>query len=836
MSSSLTEGILLLSLFSEHKAALENFEPTPEEIEAEFQKLKAEQEAKKAKKEKEKKKAEKNLLRDEDGNVLLDENGQPLTMDDPELLAALLEEEDDEEMKAYIAKQKKKSKKKKKTKKVKREEVDPSYEEDINPDNFMDEDGFGWKKKDANKKLFKPKSAGEALQSMPETEEEKTLRLAREAGEEIAPADVPVPEDDFGPTLPETGIPARAETGAIPGGSKLKPIEDDDVIEARLRQKALEKAIQDRLDKRLMRQKRIEVRLASWIGKQQSLKNEAKQIAEERLQRAQEITEAMAPGVAKENEAIMKNRNQIVAEVRDRLREEVSNEVRREIEEEENRKMRRNEKAPEAPKVPAAVMDAIQMSDAWEQFWRRYKAQLQDWSHWDEEQEEYHKQAAGWYFTQGFIQSQVVNNAPKAPDEDPSNVYDPNAEAEVDPNKVEAATTSSAPVKATSDGVIPPPAPKHSVEEEERLEKLEKKKTKKLQKYDELLKDPIFDPNQKPKYMPWGARDGEVRVQPGYVPAGIAEAPQGATFAPKSAIEDKEKVKLDRMKKMLAIVRGPEKMKSATYGTSYLPTQDDALQFIKLERFRRDRHRMRSSDQDSETDTEDEDEKEPRQRGARSLPYMPKMQYGGTEDITTTTTMDTSQATNVNQPGEMINPAGEALQVSSSDSSDSETEEQKERRLKMAAKFNPAHIYGESTVQKPAAPASEDPNQPGPSSSGHATGQKKVEIRRFDGRTETTMVSEGGAGDSEAFSFDFLGGEDHTKTKPKKLYDRSSKVPKYLPQDDAQKGPGFHKEGPLKGLPKHWKQEQGLRQRPREDRKPQFVEVFILFVVCKWGQ
>ena len=187
-------------------------------------------------------------------------------MDDPELLAALLEEEDDEEMKAYIAKQKKKSKKKKKTKKVKREEVDPSYEEDINPDNFMDEDGFGWKKKDANKKLFQPKSGSEALQSMPETEEEKSRRLAREAGEEIAPADVPVPEDDFGPTLPETGIPARAETGAIPGGSKLKPIEDDDVIEARLRQKALEKAIQDRLDKRLMRQKRIEVRLASWIG------------------------------------------------------------------------------------------------------------------------------------------------------------------------------------------------------------------------------------------------------------------------------------------------------------------------------------------------------------------------------------------------------------------------------------------------------------------------------------------------------------------------------------------------------------------------------------------
>merc|ERR1712183_113464 len=136
---------------------------------------------------------------------------------------------------------KKKSKKKKKGRKIKKEDVDPSYEEELNPDNFMDEDGFGWQKKDANKKIFKPKSVTEALDAMPETEEEKSRRLAREAGEEIAPADVPVGEDDFGPTLPESGIPERAQTGAIPGGSKLKPIEDDDVIEARLRQKALEK-------------------------------------------------------------------------------------------------------------------------------------------------------------------------------------------------------------------------------------------------------------------------------------------------------------------------------------------------------------------------------------------------------------------------------------------------------------------------------------------------------------------------------------------------------------------------------------------------------------------
>jgi hypothetical protein len=36
--------------------------------------------------------------------------------------------------------------------------------------------------------------------------------------------------------------------------------------------------------------------------------------------------------------------------------------------------------------------------------------------------EDYHKQAAGWYFTQGFIQSQVANTVPAAPDEDPENM------------------------------------------------------------------------------------------------------------------------------------------------------------------------------------------------------------------------------------------------------------------------------------------------------------------------------------------------------------------------------------------------------------------------------
>ena len=51
------------------------------------------------------------------------------------------------------------------------------------------------------------------------------------------------------------------------------------------------------------------------------------------------------------------------------------------------------------------------------------------------------------------------------------------------------------------------------------------------------------------------------------------------------------------------------------------------------------------------------------------------------------------------QPGEMVTPAGETIDASSSsDSSDSETDEQKDRRLKMAAKFNPALIYGAETI------------------------------------------------------------------------------------------------------------------------------------------
>merc|ERR1712150_305991 len=58
-----------------------NLEPTEEEIEAEFQKLKAEQVAKKKRKEKEKRRQERNLLRDEEGNLMLDENGQPMTLD-----------------------------------------------------------------------------------------------------------------------------------------------------------------------------------------------------------------------------------------------------------------------------------------------------------------------------------------------------------------------------------------------------------------------------------------------------------------------------------------------------------------------------------------------------------------------------------------------------------------------------------------------------------------------------------------------------------------------------------------------------------------------------------
>ena len=68
----------------------------------------------------------------------------------------------------------------------------------------------------------------------------------------------------------------------------------------------------------------------------------------------------------------------------------------------------------------------------------KIKSQLQNWSHWDEEQEEYHKQAAGWYFTQGFIQSQVQSNVPAAPSDDPNNVVDdPDAHAAENVNETE---------------------------------------------------------------------------------------------------------------------------------------------------------------------------------------------------------------------------------------------------------------------------------------------------------------------------------------------------------------------------------------------------------------
>ena len=198
------------------------------------------------------------------------------------------------------------------------------------------------------------------------------------------------------------------------------------------------------------------------------------------------------------------------------------------------------------------------------------------------------------------------------------------------------------------------------------------------------------------------------------------------------------------------------------------------------------------------------------------------MQYGGSETLTQTSTQaDQMAATDVNQPGEMVNPAGETIEASSSsDSSDSETEEQKERRLKMAAKFNPANIYGADTVVEPAAKSE----------------PKKVQIRRFDGRTDTTVAEVA----EDGFGFDFLGGADKTPnvtmtegagpsgaskqvTKKAKLYDRSKYVPDHLPQEPQ--GPGIHKEGPLKGISKMWKQEQGLRQRPRESAQQQFVEV-----------
>ena len=499
-----------------------------------------------------------------------------MRMDDPAILAELIQAEEDPEMKKYLKKQLKKTMKKEKVKKSKKKknakDVSMMDFEHFPDEAFVEGDDFGWEKKDAEKKLFKVGENGTA--NIPETEEESLLREAREAGEQVKPSDAPVGDDgDFGPTLPDSGIAPRPDTGAIPGGSKLKPVLDDEVIEARLRQKALEKAIQERLDKRLMRQKRIEVRLAGWIGKQKALKNEAKMIAEERLLRAQEITAALAPEIAAQNEEQMKNRNQIVEEVREKLRQEISAEVRAEIQDEENRKKRASEKAPEAPKVPAAVMDAIQMSDAWEQFWRRYKTQLVDWKHWDDEMEEYHKQAAGWYFTQGFIQSQVQNNVPAAPDEDPDNMASDDEVKQMD-------TSAPPPPSAEdddqhvedADGDAPPPPPSHAPEdeeadadeEEEGLDRFQKKirkkkKLTKLERYDMLLKDAIFDPEQnKPKLQPWGAKDGDVRSMPGQM-SSIPLAPEGAQFVPKaSAMDASEKAKLDRMKRMLAVVRGPQ--------------------------------------------------------------------------------------------------------------------------------------------------------------------------------------------------------------------------------------------------------------------------------------
>lgn len=409
---------------------------------------------------------------------MMDDEGASMRLDDPALLLELLETEEDPEMKKYLKKQLKKNKQK--SKKMKKEKVDVTYDK-FNELAFAEDDGFGWKSKDVAKKMYQPKplrpaddiTADDESAYIQETEEEQRLRIAREAGEEIKPSDAPVGDDDFGPTLPDTGIAPRPDTGAIPGGSKLKPVLDDEVIEARLRQKALEKAIQERLDKRLMRQKRIEVRLAGWIGKQRALKGEAKMLAEERLLRAQEITAAMTPAIEAQNESTIKNRNQIVQEVREKLRQEISMEVRREIEDEENRKKRSTEKAPEAPKVPAAVMDAIQMSDAWEQFWRRYKSQLVDWKHWNEEMEDYHKQAAGWYFTQGFIQSQVSNNVPAAPEEGQEGVPEESEDApmEVDPTEPPPPSSqlSSKPKLVTDeDGLdTPPPAPDHAPEDEE---------------------------------------------------------------------------------------------------------------------------------------------------------------------------------------------------------------------------------------------------------------------------------------------------------------------------------------------------------------------------------
>ena len=71
-----------------------------------------------------------------------------------ETLNPILGDEDieDDEMRAYLEKKKKKSKKKK----IKKEKKDPKYDE-FDPSQFADAGGdFGWAKKDANQKQFKP--------------------------------------------------------------------------------------------------------------------------------------------------------------------------------------------------------------------------------------------------------------------------------------------------------------------------------------------------------------------------------------------------------------------------------------------------------------------------------------------------------------------------------------------------------------------------------------------------------------------------------------------------------------------------------------------------------
>jgi len=785
---------------------LRNYEPTEEEIAAEFEQLKAEKERKKKKKIKKKKEEQIfDLGVDE-------ETGEALRMDDPELLRELIDQEEDPTMKKHLQKLLKKSKKKK----IKKEKVEKDAVGEFDDRAFHDSGDFGWSQKEVAKKLYVP-SANDKVDAMDTSEMT-----------EASPVVIPGTED-FGPVLPETGIAPRPEAGAIPGGSKLKPVLDDEEVELRLRQKAMEKAIQERLDKRMMRAKKIEVKMAKWISTQRSLKDEAKQLTEDRMKRAEVINEIIAPGVAKRNEEEVANRKDIVNQIRERLRKEITDEVRKEIEDEEDRIQRKFEKAPEAPKVSAAVMDAIQMSDAWESFWRRYKSQLQDWKQWSDEQEEYHKQAAGWYFTQGFIQSQVANNVPAAPDEDPNNIVDPDAEQA---GPLLPGQTSVEEEKPREDPDEPPPPPSHKPEDEaddeddgakldEFQRKLRRRKEKKLEKYEALLSDPIFSGKQEPKMMPWGAKDGEVQMEPGTAaPSGINVAPAGATFVPKkAAMNETEKDKFMRMQRMLNTVRGPRLTASSTVGTNFLPTQDDALQFITLERFRRDRHRFKSSDLDSDETEESDNEEEKRQRGSRLPPWMAKANETLDPRTLTSTVMNAS-ATNINQPGEMINPAGEEVQISSSSESE-EDEERAERRRAMAAKFNPNSIYGEATIT--AAPEIKKP-----------AARQRVKEWSMYGTAANAMDSDIRAEEGDTFSFDHIGRKDESKNasenaesiaNKKKLFGRKGETPKYLPEESGLQGVGIHKEGPLKGLPKHWQQQTGLRQRPKETYEQQFVEV-----------